>query len=58
MEQPFVIKVDPSEFGLKRARKEADKAKRKGKKVAFDLRHIKDIELKKEIIKILAGIKN
>lgn len=45
-EERLIIKVPNHELGIKRAQKEAIKAKKKGQPYAFDLRDIKDREIK------------
>lgn len=47
-EERLIIKVLNNELSIKRAQKEALKAKKKGQQYAFDLRDIKDREIKKD----------
>ena len=46
-EERLIIKVFNDELSIKRAQKEALKAKKKGMQYAFDLKDIKDREIKK-----------
>ncbi|MED4018540.1 hypothetical protein [Sutcliffiella cohnii] len=50
MEERKIIKVEANEFSIKKAKKEAKKAEKKGFKVAYDLRGIKDKEILRDII--------
>lgn len=52
-EERIVIKVYDNELSVKRAQKEALKAKRKGIPVAFDLSEIKGREAKMDVITYL-----
>ncbi len=45
-EERLIIKVLNNELSIKRAQKEAMRAKKKGQQYAFDLRDIKDRETK------------
>jgi hypothetical protein len=47
-EERLIIKVLNNELSIKRAQKEALKAKKKGLQYAFDLRDIKDREIKED----------
>lgn len=50
LEERKIIKVEANEFSIKKAKKEAKKAEKKGFKVAYDLRGIKDKEILRDII--------
>ena len=55
-EDRLVVKVEDNEFSIKRAYKEATEAKKRGVKVAFDLRGIQDGIKKRELIKYFSGL--
>lgn len=52
----IVIKLEANELSIRRAEKEAEKARLKGQKVAFDLTGIKDTVTIRELIKHFSGI--
>ncbi|MFD2759774.1 hypothetical protein [Lentibacillus juripiscarius] len=56
MNQCYIIKVQEDELGMKRAFKEAAKARTRGYKPSFDLRHIKDSKTKVELMRKISNI--
>ncbi|MEC5425894.1 hypothetical protein QGM71_20785 [Virgibacillus sp. C22-A2] len=53
MEEQLVIKVEDNELSLKRVKKEATEAERRGVKVGYNLTGIKDNAMKRDIIMYL-----
>ncbi|MDQ0253446.1 hypothetical protein J2S74_000818 [Evansella vedderi] len=51
-----VIVVEDNEFSIKSAQKESQKATKKGHRVVFDLRNIKDRKRKTELTSLLSTI--
>jgi len=54
----LVIEVQESDFGIRRAQKEAAIAKKRGRQVVFNLNRIQDFETKLEVMKYLSGIEH